>query len=219
MNAEEQTNQEQLSVEAIVGALEANPELKSALTPQFLNKDTVASFVETEEGLTAIAPKMDQFASRAIETFKTKTMPNIIQEEVAKLNPAETPEQKRIKALEVQMAETERQKKQLEMRGIAQEALTKSGLPTTFASYVVSDSPEATRHKVQELEMGIQEIVSQHVEAKVGSIAAQSAPTGADSASTGGSSKNRTYYDYSVAELSELANTNPAEYRRIRATK
>lgn len=218
MNPEE-GNTPEITLEAIQSAFEANPELRNGVTAQIFNKDTVSAFLETDEGLSIIAPKMDSFASKAIETFKTKTMPNIIQEEVSKLNPAETAEQKQLKQMQVQLANIEKEKHQLEMHSIAQEALTSNGLPAAFAGFVVSETPEATRHKVQNLDVEIQALVASQVEAKVGDVAHKAAPSNTDSGNTGiQTNSGKGYFDYSAEELARLADQNPSEYRRLRAS-
>ncbi|MGZ7310536.1 hypothetical protein ACXWQL_09425, partial [Streptococcus pyogenes] len=63
---------EGLSVETVLGAIESNPELRKSVESQFLNKDTVGSFLETEAGKSIISPRLDQFASKAIESWKSK---------------------------------------------------------------------------------------------------------------------------------------------------
>lgn len=214
----EQNTELNLGLEDIQGLIESNPELKDGLRQKLIDKEFLNQYLETDDGKAVIAPKLDSFASRAIETFKTKSMPSIIQEEISKLQPEETEEQKRLKQIEARLAQSEQEKRALEMRGVAQDALSKYGLPSNFAEFVVADSEEVTRHRAQELDMSIQELVQSQVESKVGSIANQAAAVNVDSAN-GTAKPAKNYYEYSVAELSEIANTNPAEFRRIQATK
>ena len=218
MNPEEQGQGQQveLSPEVIVGAIEANPELAQAIQPHVLTKDAVSSFLKTDEGLGVVAPMIDQSVSKGINAWKEKNLENIVQERLAELNPAETPEQKQLKQMQAQMAAIQKDKQMLEMRGVAQEALAKAGLPASLAGYVLSDNPEAVKHKVSELDIEIQNIVSGIVDQKVAGIAAKAAPANTDDISGLGGSKNvERLTDLTVEEATELARTNPAKYRQL----
>lgn len=209
----EPENNVEVNLETVLGVMEQDPEFRASIQQAVINKDVVASFLETPEGEAIVAPMKDAFATKAIEGFKTKTMPNIIAEEVAKLTPAETPEQKQLKAVQAQLSEIQREKDLLEMRGIATDALSSVGLPSTFASYIISESPEATRHRAQELDVEIQSIVAKHVESKIG--AAVTTPTNSEAGVDTNSGKG--YYDYTAAELATLYNTNRSEFNRLKA--
>lgn len=218
MNPEEQGQGQQvdLTPEVIVGAIESNPELAQAIQPHVLTKDAVSSFLKTDEGLSVVAPMIDQSVSKGINAWKEKNLENIVQERLAELNPAETPEQKQLKQMQAQMAAIQKDKQMLEMRGVAQEALAKAGLPASLAGYVLSDNPEAVKHKVSELDIEIQNIVSGLVDQKVAGIAAKAAPTNSDDMSNiGGSKTVERLTDLTVEEATELARTNPAKYRQL----
>ena len=218
MNPEEQGQGQQvdLTPEVIVGAIESNPELAQAIQPHVLTKDAVSSFLKTDEGLGVVAPMIDQSVSKGINAWKEKNLENIVQERLAELNPAETPEQKQLKQMQAQMAAIQKDKQMLEMRVVAQEALAKAGLPASLAGYVLSDNPEAVKHKVSELDIEIQNIVSGLVDQKVAGIAAKAAPTNSDDMSNiGGSKTVERLTDLTVEEATELARTNPAKYRQL----
>lgn len=216
MNPEEQGQQVDLTPEVIVGAIESNPELAQAIQPHVLTKDAVSSFLKTDEGLGVVAPMIDQSVSKGINAWKEKNLENIVQERLAELNPAETPEQKQLKQMQAQMAAIQKDKQMLEMHGVAQEALAKAGLPASLAGYVLSDNPEAVKHKVSELDIEIQNIVSGLVDQKVAGIAAKAAPTNSDDMSNiGGSKTVERLTDLTVEEATELARTNPAKYRQL----
>lgn len=218
MNPEEQGQGQQvdLTPEVIVGAIESNPELAQAIQPHVLTKDAVSSFLKTDEGLGVVAPMIDQSVSKGINAWKEKNLENIVQERLAELNPAETPEQKQLKQMQAQMAAIQKDKQMLEMRGVAQEALAKAGLPASLAGYVLSDNPEAVKHKVSELDIEIQNIVSGLVDQKVAGIAAKAAPTNSDDLSNiGGPKTVERLTDLTVEEATELARTNPAKYRQL----
>ncbi|CCJ09661.1 hypothetical protein BN19_007 [Streptococcus phage SP-QS1] len=214
-NEQAQEQQIDLTPEVIVGAIEANPELAQAIQPHVLTKDAVSSYLQTDEGLGIVAPMIDQSVSKGINAWKEKNLENIVQERLSELNPAETPEQKQLKQLQAQMAAVQKDKQMLEMRGVAQEALSKVGLPASLAGYVLSDNPEATKHKVAELDIEIQNIVSGIVDQKVSNIAAKAQPTNTDTMATSTGTQATKLTDLTVEEATELARTNPAKFRAL----
>ena len=113
------------------------------------------------------------------------------------------------------MAAVQKDKQMLEMRGVAQEALSKVGLPASLAGYVLSDNPEATKHKVAELDIEIQNIVSGIVDQKVSNIAAKAQPTNTDTMATSTGTQATKLTDLTVEEATELARTNPAKFRAL----
>lgn len=214
-NEQAQEQQVELTPEVIVGAIEANPELAQAIQPHVLTKDAVSSYLQTDDGLGIVAPMIDQSVSKGINAWKEKNLENIVQERLSELNPAETPEQKQLKQLQAQMAAVQKDKQMLEMRGVAQEALNKVGLPASLAGYVLSDNPEATKHKVAELDIEIQNIVSGIVDQKVSNIAAKAQPTNTDTMATSTGTQATKLTDLTVEEATELARTNPAKFRAL----
>lgn len=209
--------QEGLSVEAVLGAVESNPELKTALSTQFLTPDVVGSYLDTEQGKSIISPRLDSFASKAIESWKTKHLDDIVLQRVNELNPAETEEQRQLRAMQSQIKEIQAEKDRLSLQGVASSALANAGLPTSLADYVIGDSPEATKHNVNSLDVEISTLLSQRMEEKVKGLAASTAPTNMDQAGGGIGKEGKSFYDLSPQEAMELKRTNPQRYAAMRA--
>lgn len=211
---EQQTNPEgiQLDAETILGALEANPDLQSQLQATLVTPSAVQSFLATEEGEKIIAPMKDSYASKAIEGFKAKTMPRLIEEEVAKLNPPETKEQRELQAMQQRLSAIEKDKQTLEQRAVAQGELSKLGLPTSFVDFVVGDSVEVTKHRVQNLEIEISNFVQNNTDQALRQYGAQTAPTVVDTAIGG---KIEDPYSMTIEEATELFDKNPAKYQQL----
>lgn len=207
---------EGLSVETVLGAIESNPELRKSVESQFLNKDTVGSFLETEAGKSIISPRLDQFASKAIESWKSKHLEGIVQERLQELNPPETQEQIQLRQMQSQLKEIQAEKDRLAMQSVASAALAATGLPASFADYVIGDSPEATKHNVNSLDVEINNLLSQRVEEKVKGIAAQTAPSNQDTVGVGGQREAKSLFDLSPQEAMQLKASNPAKYEALR---
>jgi len=82
---------DQADVKAFVGTL--------------VTADAVRGFLEaSDDGKKLLLSMSDKRVTDAIATYQAKTVPGLIAAEVAKLHPEETPEQKRLKALEQDLA-------------------------------------------------------------------------------------------------------------------
>lgn len=207
---------EGLSVETVLGAIESNPEVRKTVESQFLNKDSVSNFLETEAGKSIISPRLDQFASKAIESWKSKHLEGIVQERLQELNPPETQEQIQLRQMQSQLAQIQAEKDHLAMQSVAANALAATGLPASFAEYVIGDSPEATKHNVNSLDVEINNLLSQRVEEKVKGIAAQTAPANQDTVGAGGQREAKSLFDLSPQEAMQLKASNPAKYEALR---
>lgn len=208
---------EGLSVEAVLGAIENNPEMKQTLATQLLTPDTVSSYLDTEQGKSIISPRLDSFASKAIESWKSKHLDEIVTQRVNELNPAETEEQRQLRQVQAKLKEIEAEKDRLALQSVATAALTNVGLPSVFADYVIGDSPEATKHNVNSLDVEINTLLSQRMEEKVKGLAAQTAPANMDSGNGGQGNAQKSLSDMTPQEAVELKRTNPARYAALAA--
>ncbi|MGO5491975.1 capsid assembly scaffolding protein Gp46 family protein, partial [Acidaminococcus sp. HCP3S3_H5] len=99
---------------------------------------------------------------------------------------------------------------------VASAALAATGLPASFADYVIGDSPEATKHNVNSLDVEINNLLSQRVEEKVKGLAAQTAPSNQDIVGVGGQREAKSLFDLSPQEAMQLKASNPAKYEALR---
>lgn len=205
-----------LGIEDILGIVEANEEIANQLQAKFVNTKTVESFLHTPEGEKVVAPIKDAYASKAIEGWKNKNLDRIIQDKVNELNPPETKEQKELQAMQQRLATIEKDKQALEQQAVAAEELAKLGLPSNFASYIVGDSSEVTKHKAKSLEVEISNFVKQTTDTALQQYGAHTAPSNMDGAT---SATQKTYEDpykeMSVEDAIKLQNDNPVLYAKI----
>ncbi|MGO5269268.1 DUF4355 domain-containing protein, partial [Parafannyhessea umbonata] len=154
--------------------------------------------------------------SKAIESWKSKHLEGIVQERLQELNPPETQEQIQLRQMQSQLKEIQAEKDRLAMQSVASAALAATGLPASFADYVIGDSPEATKHNVNSLDVEINNLLSQRVEEKVKGLAAQTAPSNQDIVGVGGQREAKSLFDLSPQEAMQLKASNPAKYEALR---
>lgn len=203
-----------LGIEDILGIVEANEDIANQLQAKFVNTKTVETFLHTPEGEKVVAPIKDAYASKAIEGWKNKNLDRIIQEKVQELNPPESKEQRELQAMQQRLAAIEKDKQALEQQQIAAEELAKLGLPSNFASYIVGDSTEVTKHKAKSLEVEISNFVKQTTDTALQQYGAQTAPVNVDGATTQNYS-DQDPYEMGVEEAIRLQNENPVLYAKL----
>jgi hypothetical protein len=95
---------------------------------------------------------LDQRFATGLKTWQENNLDKIYQERYAKENPEETDEQKRLKALEIEVAESKRREVAANLRADAVTELTKRSLPTELADFMIGDSQEKTLANIGILE-------------------------------------------------------------------
>jgi hypothetical protein len=150
------TGKEQAEVKELVGTL--------------LTADAVRGFLEAnDDGKKLLLSVTDKRVTDAIATFQAKTVPGLIAAEIAKLHPEETPEQKRLKVLEQDLASerSARGREALRTRVLAR--IGTRGLPaelTALADQFVGADEATTDANLRQLEETFNAALGRAVEAK-----------------------------------------------------
>ncbi|EHQ90175.1 DUF4355 domain-containing protein [Desulfosporosinus youngiae] len=125
----------------------------------FITPDRVNSWLETEDGKKLIQPKLDQFFSKGLETWKTNNLEKLVSDEVAKRNPSETPEQKQIRELTERLNKKEAEEKRQSLMNKGLLEADKRKLPKEVVSFFLGEDEEATTANLTKLE----EIFNKHI--------------------------------------------------------
>ena len=123
-------------------------EVKSYLAG-FLSADTINPFLDTEDGKKLLQPKIDKHFTKGLETWKANNLNTLIETELAKRNPAETPEAKQIRELNDKLTNMEKATQREKLKNMAIKGLNEKGLPVGLADYFSVDTED-----------GVTEIVS-----------------------------------------------------------
>ena len=77
--------------------------------------EAINVYLDSQEGAKLLQPRLDSYFSKGLQTWKDNNLNKLIDEEVAKRNPGETPEQKEIRELKAQIENdrNEREKEKL----------------------------------------------------------------------------------------------------------
>jgi hypothetical protein len=113
----------------------------------------------------------DKHHNTALETWKTNHLQTLIDEEVAKRNPTETPEQKRIRELEEKLANQEKENSRKTLRENAIKYATSKGHDASFATKwiekLLGDDETATNTTLDDFKTDFDAIVQAQVEEKL----------------------------------------------------
>ena len=136
------------------------PEVKA----EPLTLDAVTKFIETnEDGKSWLHSKLGKQATALREKIITEEFPKLLDTEITKRYPAETPEQKKLKDLEIkfQQAETDRQRTNIinKMMKVANE----KSIPDFLVDVSADKDEETSIKKLTELNTKFQEIVNAEV--------------------------------------------------------
>jgi len=141
--------------------------IKSAESLTTVNLESVKGFLEKDEaGKKYLQSQKDAAVTKGIETFKEKTMPNLIEEQIKSKFPEETAEQKRMRELETKQQKLEAEIKRKDMLNKAINYATEKKLPIKFVDRFLGDDENSTIANIDSFGEIYSEAVSKAVEAK-----------------------------------------------------
>ncbi|MDA7028461.1 DUF4355 domain-containing protein [Bacillus sp. CLL-7-23] len=133
-------NKDQDDVKAYLGEISA------------VSADKVKGFLETDEGKQLIQPKLDQYFSKSLETWKANNLDSLVDAKVKELYPEETEEQKRIRKLEQELENQRKESQREKLMNKAVSYASEKGLPTDLVAYFLGDDEDTTMNNLGKLE-------------------------------------------------------------------
>ena len=130
-------------------------------------KDQLDAFLEGEEGKKLLQPKLDKYHSKGLETWKANNLNKLVEAEVNKRNPAETPEAKQIRELQSQIAGIQAEKQKERLKNVAIKTLNEKGLPVSMADYFNADTDEGMNAIISAIEVDFKSMVERAVNEKI----------------------------------------------------
>ena len=132
--------------------------------------DRVKTFLETNQSARSYLDSLkDSHASKAINTWKEKTMPSLLEQEISKRYPSESPESKKLKELERKIEEAERKALEATLKSRAREIASEKQLPISLVDNFLGQDEETTLKNLETFHQTFNEEVQKAVEAKMAS--------------------------------------------------
>jgi len=143
-----------------------NQEVMNYLRGLIMTPEGVNAFLDTEAGRKLLQPRLDQHFTKGLETWKEKTLPTMLEEEIKKRFPGETEEQKLLKKLQADL-EAEKQARLREaLRNKAITTATEKGLPVSLIDHFLGQDEEATLANIEKFQSVFQEHLEKAVAEK-----------------------------------------------------
>ncbi len=151
---------------AFIEANKDNQEVQTYLKGLYLTPEGVTAYLNTEDGKKILQPKLDAHFTKGLETWKEKTFPSLLDEEIKKKFPGETEDQKRMRKLEEDLAHERQARVKSELQNKATTIATQKGLPVDLVAYFVGQDEESTTNNLTALENIWQQNIQKAVEEK-----------------------------------------------------
>jgi hypothetical protein len=189
-----------------------NEDVKGYL--QELSKVTVdgaTTFLESEEGKKLLQPKLDSYFTKGLDTWKGNNLKKLIDEEVAKRNPSETPEQKRIRELEEKYEKAEKDRTREILKNKALSSFSEKKLPTFFIDYLIGNDEESTTANLTKFE----EVWNNQKVEFLKNNAQSFGNQGNNPPNNNGQVTKEDFAKMTYSERVKLANDNPELYKAL----
>ncbi|MBT2661940.1 DUF4355 domain-containing protein [Bacillus sp. ISL-45] len=147
-------NKDQEEVKTYLGELSA------------VSADKVKGFLDTEDGKRLLQPRLDSYFTKGLDSWKANNLEALVSEEVAKRNPAQTEEQKRIAALEKALEDQQRESQREKLMNLAIKQATEKKLPVDLVSYFLAEDEEKTTANLAKLEETYNKAIQEAVDSK-----------------------------------------------------
>ncbi|MFA1821164.1 DUF4355 domain-containing protein [Virgibacillus oceani] len=131
-----------------------------------VSAEKVEGFLDTAEGKKLLQPRLDQNFTKGLTTWKENNLDQLIEEEVKKRNPEETPEQKELAALRKQFEDEKKARNRESLKNKALTVADEKKLPKGILDYFIADDEENTMTNLSKLEEAYNESVKSAVDAK-----------------------------------------------------
>ena len=154
---------DKLTLEQILEALTDNGALKNDLLANLMTDDVVNNYLDSENGKKVLQPRMDRNFNKGLESWKQNNLEKLLNDEITKRFPNETPEQKEIRKLRKQMEQIKQEAVREKLTAQATEIASKSGLPAALVKYFVGSTEEETRCNLELIESEFKSQLDQSV--------------------------------------------------------
>lgn len=188
------------------------PNLSAENVTAFLteNVDYLKSFLGTDLGKTVVQSEVDRSVSKGIESWKANNLEKELQAKIDVLYPNETPEARKLKEMQSQIENIQRDKQRAEMANVTTNLLVQENIPTTFAKFLQGNDEATTRANISDFKHEFITTLNGTVDSKFKQFGHQ--PLTQQTQQT---EQVKDPSSMSYAERTALFRSNPNEYNRI----
>ena len=128
--------------------------------------EAINVYLDSQEGAKLLQPRLDSYFSKGLQTWKDNNLNKLIDEEVAKRNPGETPEQKERRELKAQIENDRNEREKEKLTNIAMKKANELGLPLDLVNHFIGADENTTISNLEDFNKLYQESIQTQVDAK-----------------------------------------------------
>lgn len=128
--------------------------------------EVVNSYLDSQEGVKLLQPRLDSHFSKGLQTWKDNNLTKLIDEEVAKRNPGETPEQKEIRELKAQLEQDKAERLKEKLTNVAMKKADELGLPLDLVQHFIGTDEDSTNSNLENFNSAFQTALQTQVNSK-----------------------------------------------------
>lgn len=128
--------------------------------------EVVNSYLDSQEGVKLLQPRLDSHFSKGLQTWKDNNLSKLIDEEVAKRNPGETPEQKEIRELKAQLEQDKAERLKEKLTNVAMKKANELGLPLDLVQHFIGADEDSTNSNLENFNSAFQTALQTQVDSK-----------------------------------------------------
>jgi hypothetical protein len=128
--------------------------------------EVVNSYLDSQEGVKLLQPRLDSHFSKGLQTWKDNNLSKLIDEEVAKRNPGETPEQKEIRELKAQLEQDKAERLKEKLTNVAMKKADELGLPLDLVQHFIGADEDSTNSNLENFNSAFQTALKTQVDSK-----------------------------------------------------
>lgn len=128
--------------------------------------EVVNSYLDSQDGVKLLQPRLDSHFSKGLQTWKDNNLSKLIDEEVAKRNPGETPEQKEIRELKAQLEQDKAERLKEKLTNVAMKKADELGLPLDLVQHFIGVDEDSTNSNLENFNSAFQTAIQTQVNSK-----------------------------------------------------
>lgn len=128
--------------------------------------EVINSYLDSQEGVKLLQPRLDSHFSKGLQTWKDNNLSKLIDEEVAKRNPGETPEQKEIRELKAQLEQDKAERLKEKLTNVAMKKADELGLPLDLVQHFIGTDEDSTNSNLENFNSAFQTALQTQVNSK-----------------------------------------------------
>lgn len=200
----------------LVKDIDDSTDIDEVVSKSYLTLDNFKFKLDESEFKSFMDSEKDKHSSKAIatalENFKTKDMPKLIDAEVLKrTGDNETPEQKQIRELQQQFEALQKEKTHAEMVSKYKDVLNEKKIPSQLVDFLLADDEDITNANIDLFENSMKAFVDAKVEERM----KDSSYTPPESKEDTKAITKEAFLKMDLFEQSKFANENPDLYKEI----